>query len=82
MVHSHTVHLPLGALLTWCTVWVAQVESWTYSGSSVLWVLLDGEIAAACQLSDEMRAETPPAMQACLLPPCRTTMLTFQIRHP
>ena len=20
MVHSHTVHLPLGALLTWCTV--------------------------------------------------------------
>ena len=25
-VHSHTVHLPLGALLTWCTMCVAQVR--------------------------------------------------------
>ena len=28
MVHSHTVHLPRGALLSPCTACVAQVETW------------------------------------------------------
>ena len=27
MVHCHTVHLPLGALLTWCTVWRTGIRT-------------------------------------------------------
>jgi P-type E1-E2 ATPase len=42
----------------------------------VLWVVLDGQIAAACQLSDRIRAEAEPAMHALASLGIETTMLT------
>ena len=42
----------------------------------MLWVLLDGEIAAACQLSDAIRGETAPAMAALAGLGVKTTILT------
>ena len=52
------------------------VKGWSEAGSSALWVLLDGEIAAACQLSDEIRSETRSAIASLGELGVRTTMLT------
>jgi Cd2+/Zn2+-exporting ATPase len=58
------------------TLGSSLIAGWRRSGSSVLWVLLDGEIAAACQLSDAIRGETAPAMAALAGLGVKTTILT------
>ena len=61
------------------------VNEWSSGGASVVWVFVDGKIAAAvevaevraaCQLSDQIRAETAPAMSALASLGVGTTMLT------
>jgi len=61
------------------------VNEWSSGGESVVWVFVDGQIAAAvqvaevraaCQLSDQIRAETAPAMRALASLGVGTTMLT------
>jgi len=61
------------------------VHEWSAAGASVLWVVVDGQLAAAvhvaevhavCQLSDQIRAETAPAMRALASLGVTTTMLT------
>ena len=51
-------------------------RQWQTDGASVLWVLLDGRLAAACQLSDQIRGETPRAIKAISSLGVRVTMLT------
>ena len=50
-----------------------NIAQWSAAGASVLWIVLDGKLAAAvqvseltaaCQLSDLIRSETPAAMAA------------------
>ena len=62
-----------------------MVQEWSAAGASVLWVVIDGELAAAvhvaevhavCQLADQIRAETAPAMRALASLGVTTTMLT------
>lgn len=53
-----------------------KVAAWSGGGASVLWILLDGEIAAACQLSDVIRSESRSAMSALKSLNVETTMLT------
>ena len=52
------------------------VRAWSESGASVLWVLLDGRIAAACQLSDQIRGDTVAAVRALGSLGVGVTMLT------
>mmetsp|Transcript_423 Transcript_423/g.1156 ORF Transcript_423/g.1156 Transcript_423/m.1156 type:complete len:516 (+) Transcript_423:409-1956(+) len=52
------------------------VARWQQAGCSVLWVLFDGEIAAACQLSDEVRGEAAATMRELEALGVDATMLT------
>ena len=52
------------------------VAQWQRAGCSVLWVVLDGQIAAACQLSDEIRGEAAVTMRHLASLGVTTTMLT------
>ena len=52
------------------------LAEWRLSGSSVLWVLFNGQPAAACQLTDQIRSETPAAMAALKSLGLTTKMLT------
>ena len=42
----------------------ALPAKWKRDGSTVLWMLLDGEIAAACRLADRVRADSGKAVRA------------------
>ena len=42
----------------------AQPAAWAAAGASVLWVLADGEIVAACKLSDRVRGDAKAAVAA------------------
>jgi len=62
-----------------------MVAAWSEAGASVLWVVVDDELAAAvqvaelsaaCQLSDQIRVETAPAMRALEQLGVATIMLT------
>lgn len=59
----------------------AAVRSWKRSGGSVLWVLLDGELAAVCQLSDQIRAESVNAIAALERLGVSSVMLTGDARE-
>ena len=52
------------------------MAQWQRAGCSVLWVVLDGQIAAACQLSDEIRGEAAVTMRHLASLGVTTTMLT------
>ena len=54
----------------------AVVGQWASGGASVLWVLVDGQVGAACQLSDQVRGETPTAVRALHEVGVELTMLT------
>ena len=58
------------------TLTSSAVAGWSAAGASVLWIVIDGRLAAACQLSDELRSETPAAMEALRALGIATTMLT------
>ena len=53
-----------------------MTAAWAASGASVLWVLIEGRVAAACQLADQIRAETSSAMRALASLGVSVTMLT------
>ena len=53
-----------------------KVAAWAASGASVLWVMLDGRLAAACQLSDQIRGESVTAVKALSGLGVHVTMLT------
>ena len=42
----------------------AQPAAWAAAGASVLWVVADGEIVAACKLSDRVRGDAKAAVAA------------------
>merc|ERR1719469_1404903 len=42
----------------------AQAAKWKANGSSVLWIVLDGEIAAVCRLADRVRSDSSKAVRA------------------
>jgi len=52
------------------------VEAWRRSGSTVLWILVDGQLGAACQLSDRVRTDSVAAVQALHSLGVQVTMLT------
>jgi cation transport ATPase len=54
----------------------ATATAWRHSGSSVLWVLVGGEPAAACELSDAVRSEARAAVAALGGLGVEVTMLT------
>ena len=42
----------------------AQAVKWKASGASVLWIVIDGEIAAVCRLADRVRSDSSKAVRA------------------
>lgn len=53
-----------------------MARSWLASGSSVLWILIDGKLAGVCQLSDRIRKDTFKAVNALNTLGVHITMLT------
>ena len=52
------------------------VARWRRTGSCVLWVILDGQVAGACELSDTIRGETVNAIRALNILEVNAIMLT------
>ena len=53
-----------------------QVRAWKASGHTVLWILIDGEIGAACRMSDRIRSDSTTAVRALLTLGITPVMLT------
>ncbi|MEZ5407503.1 MAG: heavy metal translocating P-type ATPase [Acidimicrobiales bacterium] len=60
---------------------VDTVESWRQRGGSVLWVLVDGEVAGALTLADEVRPESAAAIDALHQRGVRVAMITGDARQ-
>ena len=54
----------------------SQVREWRKAGCTVLWVSVGGDVAAACQVSDEVRPESRIAITLLHSLRIKTTMLT------
>ena len=65
--HDHSAHLRLDS---------PSVEAWKRSGSTVLWILVEGQLGAACRLSDRVRADSVTAVRALHSLGVQVTMLT------
>jgi len=57
------------------------VEGWRQRGGSVLWVLVDGEVAGAMTLADEVRPESAAAIEALHRRGVRVAMITGDARQ-
>lgn len=54
----------------------AEVREWQRDGSTVLWIMVSGRVAAACRLSDSIRPDTAVAVRALESIGVRCCMLT------